>query len=141
MIHRHLLVRAVGLTNAPRKPADVVRWLVRLADAVNMKIMMGPWAQRCDVAGNAGVTGAVAGEPPSSGLTRGMMVIETSHATVHCWDEGEVPFLQMDLYSCAEFSTKTVTEMLREFGPTGIEWMLIDRNGAPEMIEAGSYTL
>lgn len=126
MNHRHILVTARGLACPPTDPETVTRWLDRLVEAVGMKVLMGPYAQRCDTPGNEGVTGAV--------------VIETSHATMHCWDTVEVPFLQLDLYSCADFSSRTVVDLLAEFGPAEIEWILVDRNGAPELVEAGHYT-
>lgn len=122
--HRHLVLKATGLARPPRSPVEVHGWLERLVEAVGMKVLMGPYTTRCETPGNEGVTGAV--------------VIETSHASIHVWDQVAEPFLQLDLYSCTTFGSGTVTDLVREFGPERMTWMLIDRNGAePEVLELG----
>lgn len=114
--HRHIIVSANGLANPPRSPELVSEWLSRVVEAVHMKKLMGPYTIRCETFGNVGVTGVV--------------VIETSHVAIHVWEDGD-PFLKMDLYSCAHFDVETVIDLVREFGPTTLDYMLIDRNGPP----------
>ena len=122
--HRHLILKATGLRAPPRDPAAVEAWLLRLVRAVRMKVLLGPFAVRCDTPGNEGVTGAV--------------VIETSHAAVHVW-EGADPFLQLDLYSCAWFGSGEVTRLVDEFAPEAVEWTVVDRNGpGAAVLEMGS---
>lgn len=124
MDHRHILLRATGLGRPPASPEAVTAWLERLVAAVGMKVLMGPYATRCDTPGNEGCTGAV--------------VIETSHATIHVWDRVAEPFLQLDLYSCASFGSGDVVPLVREFAPAFVSWMVVDRNGAtPEIAEFG----
>lgn len=127
MNHRHLLLKAKGLTKPPATTAATEGWLLRLVDAVHMRVLMGPYVTRCNTEGNEGITGVV--------------VIETSHCSLHCWDRTPEPFFQLDLYSCADFQVRDVLDMVAEFGPAEIEWMLVDRNRAPELEELGSYSL
>ncbi len=122
--HKHIIVTARGLAAPPRDVRIVTEWEQRLVSAVNMQLLMGPYAIRCEDTGNEGVTGVV--------------VISTSHASLHCWDECDEPFLKMDLYSCANFSSATVIEMIREFEPTHVEWMVIDRNRRMRVVETGA---
>jgi S-adenosylmethionine/arginine decarboxylase-like enzyme len=124
--HRHILVKASGLTDPPREVQRLSDWLVRLVAAVDMKVLMGPYTVRCETAGNEGCTGAI--------------VIETSHASLHCWDTVSNPFLQMDLYSCAHFDSEAVINLIKEFFPCDISWMVIDRSDVSmRVIETGQW--
>ena len=124
--HRHILLKARGLTNPLRDPADVETWLLRLVEAVGMKVFMGPYAKRCDTPGNEGTTGAV--------------VIETSHASAHFWDRCADPHVQIDLFSCAPFTSRAVVELAKEFGPAFMDWIVVDRNGPAEVVEVGDWS-
>lgn len=89
-MHKHILVTAK--VNSPTKDPQVIeKWLSDLVDKVNMEIFLPPVAKYCDDPNNAGVTGVV--------------VITTSHASIHLWDHG---LLQMDLYSCKQFDEAEV---------------------------------
>ena len=112
--HRHILVTAHGLATPPRTAAAVETWLRELVDLVGMKVLFGPHATRCETDGNEGCTGVVC--------------IETSHASIHVWDTGCVPFAKMDLYSCKHFETQVVLDHFKQFGPEAIDFMVIDRN-------------
>jgi S-adenosylmethionine/arginine decarboxylase-like enzyme len=112
--HKHIVVTAYNLKNPPKTSFEVERWLLKLVDAVNMKVLLGPFCTRCDTPGNEGVTGIVC--------------IETSHASIHVWDNRQEPYAQMDLYSCDDFDTKAVFELLKEFKPFRIDGIVIDRN-------------
>jgi S-adenosylmethionine/arginine decarboxylase-like enzyme len=112
--HKHILVTARGLKSPPQKPKEVKKWLKRLVKAVKMKVFFGPEAKYCESSGNVGVTGIVG--------------LETSHASIHCWHECQVPFLKMDLYSCDDFTLAAVMGMMKEFEPAEVEYMIVDRN-------------
>lgn len=115
LCHKHILITATGLTNPPKTPEVVNDWLLRLVEAVGMKVFIAPQSRRCDEPGNEGVTGIVC--------------IETSHASLHCWDAGpEQPFVQIDLYSCREFDEDAVLDMVDEFGPSFVVSDVIDRS-------------
>lgn len=95
-MHKHILVTAK--VNSPTKDPQVIeKWLSDLVEKVNMEIFLPPVAKYCDDPNNAGVTGVV--------------VITTSHASIHLWDHG---LLQMDLYSCKHFDELAVVEHVKE---------------------------
>ena len=121
--HRHIVLTARGLAAPPRTAEAVSAWLDRLVAAVGMKVLMGPYATRCETPGNEGCTGVV--------------VIETSHASVHIWDRVPEPFAKIDLYSCRTFGSDKVLRLVEEFRPTAVEWLVLDRNADAELIEGG----
>lgn len=92
-------------------PDQLSEWLAGLVASVGMKVLIPPNCVRCDTPGNEGVTGIVC--------------LETSHASIHIWDIG---FLQADLYSCKSFGVDAVLDRFNVFGPTLINFTLIDRN-------------
>jgi S-adenosylmethionine/arginine decarboxylase-like enzyme len=95
-MHKHILVTAK--VNSPTKDPQVIeKWLSDLVEKVNMEIFLPPVAKYCDDPNNAGVTGVV--------------VITTSHASIHLWDHG---LLQMDLYSCKHFNELAVVEHVKD---------------------------
>jgi len=112
--HKHILLTAKNLATPLRTIEEVSVWLLELVKKVNMKILIGPFVTRCMTEGNEGITGIVC--------------IETSHSSFHCWDTIEKPFFKADLYSCKDFDVKVVIEHCRVFGPTSVEYMVIDRN-------------
>src|SRR4051812_24604341 len=112
--HRHIVLTARGLAAPPRTAEAVTGWLERLVSAVGMKVLMGPYATRCDTPGNEGCTGVV--------------MIETSHASIHVWDRVAEPFAKIDLYSCRAFGSGQVFRLIEEFRPAAVEWLVLDRN-------------
>ena len=78
-----------------------------------MNIIKGPYAAYVSKEGNRGVTGVV--------------MIETSHISIHIWDEIKPALVQCDVYSCAEFSSNEVLANFMIMEPTKIEYMLLDR--------------
>lgn len=114
--HKHILVTARGLKNPPTDPEQVKNWLTRLVAAVNMKVLLGPYATYCEEPDNEGVTGIIC--------------LVTSHASIHVWHKAVEPFLKLDLYSCDDFESATVLNLLKEFEPSYTEHMVIDRNDA-----------
>jgi HSP20 family molecular chaperone IbpA len=72
LVHKHLIIRA----EAVKPPVDeeiLLNWLRDFIDAINMKVLMGPYVKYHYVPGNRGITGAA--------------IIETSHIVMHVWDE------------------------------------------------------
>lgn len=112
--HKHLVVRAE--VKKPFVDPDVTKdWLSRLVKAIGMNITKsgGPHVDYVDVPGNSGIAGIV--------------MIETSHCSIHVWDKADPPLVQMDVYSCKTFDTSTVIEFLNEMEPTKISHLFIDR--------------
>lgn len=119
MNHKHLIIKA-NINNPPSDTTLLNDWLVSLVSRIDMKILMGPYSIYLDVPGNRGITGVV--------------VIETSHISVHIWDEVKPALLQMDVYSCKDFNASDVLEMLKVFNVESSEMLLIDRNEKLEVI-------
>lgn len=120
LFHLHLLVKA-NVENPPMSEQLVEKWLTELVSDIEMKICIPPKARYVEVEGNRGVTGVV--------------VIETSHCSIHVWDETNPGLIQMDVYSCSSFSAETVLNKLKEFGLKKHEYMIIDRNEGFKVID------
>ena len=117
--HQHLIVRAE--VKNPFVDVEITKdWLKRLVAAIGMNITPsgGPHVDYVDVPGNSGIAGVV--------------MIETSHCSVHVWDKVEPPLVQMDVYSCKCFDVSTVLSFLKEMEATKIESVLIDREKSIE---------
>jgi len=118
--HKHLIVRA-KVQDPLTDPNKTVIWMEELAKLINMKIIMGPFAKRVEVAGNVGVT-AIAG-------------IETSHMALHVWEEEDPPLMQLDVYTCGEMNHNIVFMHMKQFIPTELECLLLDREHCIAKIE------
>lgn len=113
--HKHIIVNAV-VKNPPKEGDEefVKDWLRRLIAAVNMKIVIGPHVHYCKADENEGITASVN--------------IETSHAALHVWDKLDKALFRFDLYSCATFDPQVVVDFIKEFDPTSLEFVVLDRN-------------
>ena len=101
-VHKHLIIRAE--VNRPLvTEKSVKQWLRNLVKKIDMNIIKGPYAAYVSKEGNRGITGVV--------------MIETSHISIHIWDEDKPALVQCDVYSCAEFSSN---EVLAEFIPMDV---------------------
>ena len=110
-MHKHLVYTA-SVKDPTKDPKVIEVFLTELVKIVDMIIFMPAVAKYCDDPGNAGVTGVV--------------VITTSHASVHVWDTG---LLQMDLYSCKEFDENKVFDHIKGyFDVLEDSYDLIDRS-------------
>ena len=119
--HKHLIIRA-ETKKTPREPKWLHSWLVDLVSKIGMDICQGPITAYVDVPGNRGLTGVV--------------IIETSHIAVHCWDETDPGLVQMDVYSCADFNPQTIFDLMdEEFDPSKLEYKFMDRENSLTEIE------
>ena len=112
LVHKHLIIRA-EVDAAPKSEEWVKDWLVDIVEKLNMKVCAGPIAKYVDMAGNRGLTSVV--------------IIETSHIAIHCWDEPNPNLIQFDVYSCGEFNPKVILEELEQFGVYKVEYKFLDR--------------
>ncbi len=113
--HKHLILRA-EVRNPPRRDAveDTIAWVRDLVGRIDMNLLGGPWATYCDQPGNCGMT-VVA-------------IIETSHISLHVWDETSPGLLQMDVYSCADFDPQLIFDAVRtRFDATRMDYKFLDR--------------
>jgi len=99
-LHNHLLLNA-KVNQPPADTAAAITWLTELVDAIDMKIVQGPFASYVAAEGNRGITASV--------------MIETSHIAFHVWDEEEPALLQFDLYTCSTLPFLDVLNKIHEF--------------------------
>lgn len=118
--HKHLIIRAEVLT-APQNPHWTVKWLRELVSKIGMKICAGPISSYVEMPGNRGLTAVV--------------IIETSHIAIHCWDEPEPNLIQFDVYTCGALNPKDIIEELDAFGPVKVEYKYFDREYQLEELE------
>jgi S-adenosylmethionine/arginine decarboxylase-like enzyme len=110
--HKHLIVRAeVKKTPSSQKWAHT--WLTELVSKIGMEICQGPITTYVDTLGNKGLTGLV--------------IIETSHIALHCWDETDPGLLQLDVYTCGNLPTEIIFDELKQFDPVKLEYKFLDR--------------
>ena len=110
--HKHLLVRAEVL-EPPKDLKVMKKWTKSLIKDIDMKILAGPYAKYCEVKGNRGLTCVT--------------IIETSHITLHSWDEMSPALVQLDVYSCKDFDHFLVLKELKKFNPLFLGCRFHDR--------------
>jgi S-adenosylmethionine/arginine decarboxylase-like enzyme len=103
--HKHLIVRA-EVKNPPKDPTLMDAWMSNMVEAIGMKILDGPRSIYSDMEGNRGLTSSV--------------ILNTSNAVVHTWDECEPALFQCDIYSCGFLDPNIIFGLLSvfEFLPT-----------------------
>lgn len=112
LVHHHLVIRA-NVNKPPIDPEYIDTWMCTLIKDIGMNILMGPYSVYSEMIGNRGLTSVA--------------VIETSNICLHCWDEESPGVLQLDVYSCSEFSIETVFKAMQEFEPIHIDYKFLDR--------------
>ncbi len=110
--HKHLIIRA-EVNRPPKSEKEIKKWLRKIVNKIDMKIIKGPYASYVTKEGNRGVTGVV--------------MIETSHIAIHVWDETTPALIQCDVYSCAEFSSNEVLAEFLDMEVTKIDHIMLDR--------------
>ena len=122
VVHKHMIMRAE--VNEPLiTPTETKKWLRDLVKTIDMNILGGPYSTYVSKEGNRGVTGIV--------------MIETSHISIHIWDEERPALVQADVYSCANFSHIEVMREFERMKPIKIDYLLLDRE--PYMKWSGSW--
>lgn len=112
LVHKHLIVRA-EVERAPSHRGWTEEWLKNLVEKIGMKVCAGPISEYVDMPGNRGLTAVV--------------IIETSHIALHCWDEPTPNLLQFDVYSCGPLDPKQILKELEQFGIHKVEYKFLDR--------------
>ena len=111
--HKHLIIRA-EVKHPITSEWELRKWLRNLVKTIDMEIVGGPHTAYVTKEGNRGATGVV--------------MIETSHISIHIWDEERPSLVQCDIYSCAEFQQGEVIMHLGIMKPQKIEYMMVDRS-------------
>ena len=119
--HKHLIVRAdIGWTPKEEDLNKISDWIRSLIRKIEMKLLAGPYTTYVNEKGNKGMTSVA--------------IIETSHIALHIWDETNPGLMQLDVYSCADFSPQDVfDEVEKMFDTKKIEYKFLDRE--KELVE------
>jgi len=110
--HKHLLIRA-EVQNPPKNEEETISWMRKLIKTIDMNILAGPYSSQVSKKGNKGLSGVA--------------IIDTSHISIHTWDEEQPALIQLDVYSCKEFKKADVIDCLDEFKPITVEYKYFDR--------------
>ena len=110
--HKHLLIRA-EVQNPPKNEEETISWMRKLIKTIDMNILAGPYSSQVSKKGNKGLSGVA--------------IIDTSHISIHTWDEKQPSLIQLDVYSCKEFKKSDVIDCLDEFKPVTVEYKYFDR--------------
>jgi len=118
--HKHLILNA-KVKNPINCDKECEVWLANLVKLIDMEILVPPMAKYCDIEGNEGVTGVV--------------IITTSHISIHIWPQQPQPYIRMDVYSCKDFDPKSVINYVHEtMEIVEEEHVVIDRNAKMQLI-------
>jgi len=110
--HKHLIVRA-ELTHPPACADDIKIWMADLVKVIDMKILMGPYAIYSNMPGNKGLTAVT--------------IIETSHISLHVWDEFSPALAQLDVYTCSTLNIDDVFNAIQQWDPVKVEYKYLNR--------------
>ena len=121
--HKHLIVRA-EINKPPHDTEQIKLWMNDLVQAIDMKILMGPYAVYSDMVGNQGLTAVT--------------IIETSHIALHVWDEVHPALAQLDVYTCSKLDVVDVFKAIECWEPSKVQYKYIDREHNLTLINSGS---
>lgn len=119
-VHKHLIIN-VTVERMPQTPEELNTWLEKVVNKIKMNVFLPPMSRLCDTPGNEGITGVV--------------VIDTSHCSIHFWYGEDVVVAKADLYSCKEYNVEDFIEMFNEFGLLDYNYMLIRRDNDINVVE------
>ena len=120
--HKHLIIRAE--VNYPPKDTEMMKqWMSDMVAALNMKELAPPRAVYSDMIGNRGLTCDV--------------LLNTSNAVVHTWDEVSPGLFMLDVYTCGALEPNVIFYLLKVFDPVKIEYKYLDREHELELIDCG----
>lgn len=118
--HKHMLVRA-RIEFPPVDPDIAKLALIDLVSQIGMKLLGGygqnnwqnPQAVYCS-------------DPANRGLTA-FALIETSHISMHVWDQESPALLELDVYTCAALDEGKVLSWMEQFGLLEHTFWVLDR--------------
>jgi S-adenosylmethionine/arginine decarboxylase-like enzyme len=124
--HKRLIVRA-EVKNPPKDPRKMEAWMSAMVAALGMKELAPSRAIYSDMVGNRGLTCDV--------------LLNTSNACVHTWDEVDPALFMLDVYSCGPLDPTVIFKLLQEFEPIKANYMLIDQEYDLVILEQGTYPI
>lgn len=121
--HKHLIVRA-EVRNPPKDTIKMEAWMSNMVASIGMQELAAPRAIYSDMVGNRGLTCDV--------------ILNTSNAVIHTWDEVDPGLFMLDVYTCGALDPDVIFGLLEEFEPVKIEYMYIDREHGLKVLETGN---
>lgn len=111
--HKHFI--ATGrCARTFRSPEVLEDWVIRLIDALHMKVLYGPFSMYCDIEGNKGITSVT--------------LLTTSHIIVHIFEEDNNDSeVQLDVYSCSVIDLEVIFSFLEELNISEVSYKFLDR--------------
>lgn len=120
--HKHLIVRA-EVRNSPKDPSMMEQWMANMVEALGMRAEFPPRAFYSNMVGNRGLTCDV--------------ILNTSNACIHTWDEVDPGLFMLDVYTCGSLDPKIIFDLLQQFDPVKIEYKYLDREHGLTIIDEG----
>lgn len=123
--HLHLMIRA----EVEEPPTDVEfmnGWMRDMVHAIGMQVLDGPRTIYSDMVGNRGLTSSV--------------ILNTSNAVLHSWDECSPGLVMIDVYSCGPLDPYIILDHIQVFKPTKIEYMYLDRKDGLHILDRNKIT-
>lgn len=120
--HKHLIVRA-EVRNPPKDTALMEKWMSNMVATIGMVELAPPRAIYSDMEGNRGLTCDV--------------ILNTSNAVVHTWDEVDPVIFMLDVYTCGALDPNVIFDLLVDFDPVKIEYMYLDREHGLHILDKG----
>lgn len=120
--HKHIIINA-KVNNPPMCTKKMDEWMTNMVEAIGMKILDGPRSIYSNDEGNRGLTSSV--------------ILNTSNACVHTWDEFSPALFRLDVYTCGSLDVDVIFDLLTEFDPVEMEYLYIDREDEIRIINKG----
>ena len=111
--HKQVIIRAY-VNNPPTEREQLSEWCRQVISTVGMKVIGGPLTVYSDMDGNKGFTSVA--------------ILDFSHLAIHTWDEISPALIEFDLFSCKDFDSQDVVNMLNQFDIVSYSVMSVDRD-------------
>jgi S-adenosylmethionine/arginine decarboxylase-like enzyme len=98
-------------------------WMSNMVATIGMVELAPPRAIYSEMEGNRGLTCDV--------------ILNTSNAVVHTWDEVDPGIFMLDVYTCGSLDPNTIFKLLVDFDPVKIEYMYLDREHGLNILDKG----
>ena len=113
MEHKHLLINATFKTTPFLEVDFTSLWIRKIVSKIDMDLLYEPVSVKCN-------------EPNNEGISA-FCLITTSHIALHSWEKSDPNLVQLDIYSCKNFSQSLILEEFRKFNPIGLGCKYLDR--------------
>lgn len=114
LAHHHLLVNCT-FNSTPFQSASYCEWWIQgIIDEIGMNPLYGPLAVSCHNEYNTGLSA--------------FAIIDTSHISLHSWDNLSPNLVQLDVYSCKKFDKDIILNAVKDKNPLSLKYKFIDRS-------------